>query len=65
VVWSLGVSRVGGTRTAVYSFFTPVTAALTGWLFLGEVLTLWLIAGAALIFWGIYLTRTGQSQVRA
>lgn len=58
VVWNLGVSRVGGARTAVYSNLTPVVATFTGWLFLGEAITLWVIGGAALIFWGIYLTRT-------
>lgn len=60
VVWNLGVSRVGGTRTAVYNNLTPVVAALTGWLFLEESITLWVIGGAALIFSGIYLTRTSQ-----
>ncbi|MDH7474649.1 MAG: DMT family transporter, partial [Anaerolineae bacterium] len=60
VVWNLGVSRVGGARTAVYNNLTPVVAALTGWLFLKETITLWVIGGAALIFSGIYLTRTGQ-----
>jgi drug/metabolite transporter (DMT)-like permease len=60
VVWNLGVSRVGGARTAVYNNLTPVVAALTGWLFLREAITLWVIGGAALIFAGIYLTRTGQ-----
>jgi len=58
VVWNLGVSRVGGARTAVYSNLTPVVATFTGWLFLGEAITLWVIGGAALIFTGIYLTRT-------
>lgn len=61
VVWNLGVSRVGGARTAVYNNLTPVVAALTGWLFLKETITLGVIGGAILIFLGIYLTRTGQS----
>ena len=61
VVWNLGVSRVGGARTAVYNNLTPVVAALTGWLFLGETITMWVIGGAVLIFSGIYLTRTGQN----
>jgi drug/metabolite transporter (DMT)-like permease len=62
VVWNLGVSRVGGTRTAVYNNLTPVVAALTGWLFLREAITLWVIGGAALIFAGIYLTRASSPQ---
>ncbi|MDY7040793.1 MAG: EamA family transporter [Chloroflexota bacterium] len=62
VVWNLGVSRVGGARTAIYNNLTPVVAALTGWLFLGEAITPWVIGGAALIFTGIYLTRSGRSQ---
>ncbi|MBC7250480.1 MAG: DMT family transporter [Anaerolineae bacterium] len=60
VVWNLGVSRVGGARTAVYNNLTPVVAAFTGWLFLEERITVGVIGGAALIFLGIYLTRSGQ-----
>lgn len=57
VIWNLGVSQVGGARTAVYSNLSPVIAAVFAWLTLGEAITAFMVAGAALIFLGIYLTR--------
>jgi len=61
VIWNLGVSRVGGARTAVYSNLSPVIATIFAWLTLGEAITAFMVAGAAMIFLGIYLTRrSGQ-----
>jgi len=56
-VWTNGVRKLGAARTAVYNNLTPVTAMVTGSLFLDETVT-WLQAtGAALIISGLYLTR--------
>lgn len=61
IIWNSGVSKVGGTRTAVYSNLSPVIATIFAWLTLGEAITAFMVAGAAMIFLGIYLTRrSGQ-----
>ena len=57
IIWNSGVSKVGGTRTAIYSNLSPVIATIFAWLTLGEVITAFMIVGAAMIFFGIYLTR--------
>jgi drug/metabolite transporter (DMT)-like permease len=58
LIWFRGVERLGPSRTALYSNFTPVVVALSAWPLLGEVPTLWQAAGAAGIFGGIIVTRT-------
>ena len=63
IIWNSGVSKVGGTRTAVYSNLTSVIAAIFAWLTLGEAITAFMVVGATMIFLGIYLTRkSGQRQ---
>jgi drug/metabolite transporter (DMT)-like permease len=58
--WYYGVSRVGPTRTAVYSNLTPVIALAVSWLTLGERLAPLQLAGAGTIVLGIYLVRRNQ-----
>jgi drug/metabolite transporter (DMT)-like permease len=61
IIWNSGVSKVGGTRTSVYSNLPPVIATIFAWLILGEAITAFTVVGAAMIFLGIYLTRkSGQ-----
>jgi drug/metabolite transporter (DMT)-like permease len=58
LIWYRGVQRLGPTRTALYSNFTPVVAMLAAWALLRETPTAWQIVGAAGIFAGLYLART-------
>jgi drug/metabolite transporter (DMT)-like permease len=58
--WYYGVSRVGPTRTAIYSNLTPVVALGTSSLALGEDIVPAQIAGAAVILLGIQLVRRGR-----
>lgn len=58
VLWNRGLERLGASRTAIYSNFTPVVALLAAWAALGETPTPWQLLGAAGIFGGIVLTRT-------
>lgn len=60
LIWYRGVERLGGTRTAVFSNFTPVVALATGALWLGETLTALSIAGASMVLGGIMLVRTDR-----
>ncbi len=60
IIWNMGVGKVGGARTAVYSNLVPVVGLITAWLTLGEHIFLLQIVGAVVIFVGIYLTRSGR-----
>lgn len=57
LLWYRGVSRLGGSRTAIYSNLTPVVALAAGALWLGEPLTMLSIVGAALVIGGVMLVR--------
>jgi len=58
LIWGHGIRRLGPSRTAMYSNFTPVVAMLAAWALLGERPTGWQVLGAGGIFTGIWLTRT-------
>jgi drug/metabolite transporter (DMT)-like permease len=58
--WYYAVSRVGPTRTSVYSNLTPVAALLIAWLALGEHISLRQIIGTTIILTSIYLVRTSR-----
>jgi drug/metabolite transporter (DMT)-like permease len=60
VLWSMGVQRLGGSRTALYANLIPVVALVIGGLFLAERLTLLQLAGAAGVVGGIALARLGE-----
>lgn len=57
LIWYRGVARLGATRTAFYSNFSPVVTLLAAWPLLGEIPTLWQILGAAGIFSSLALIR--------
>jgi drug/metabolite transporter (DMT)-like permease len=58
LIWYRGVERLGSTRTAFYSNFTPVVTLLSAWPLLGEEPTLWQLLGAACIFGALALIRS-------
>jgi drug/metabolite transporter (DMT)-like permease len=58
LIWFRGVQRLGASRTALYSNFTPVVVMLSAWPLLGERPTAWQMLGAAGIFTGLWLTRS-------
>ena len=58
LIYYRGVERLGATRTAFYSNFTPVVALLAAWPLLGEVPTIWQAFGAAGIFAALALIRS-------
>lgn len=55
--WNYGVSRLGSTRTSLYSNLTPALALVTAWLLLGETLTLIQLGGGLLALAGVALAR--------
>jgi len=58
LIWYRGVARLGATRTAFYSNFTPVVTLAAAWPLLGEVPTGWQVLGAAGIFGSLALVRS-------
>jgi len=58
LIWYRGVERLGATRTAFYSNFSPVVTLLAAWPLLHEIPTLWQILGAAGIFGSLAIVRS-------
>ncbi len=59
-LWSVGIRRIGSTRTAIYSNVTPIAAIAAGWLLLGDRLQPAQAIGAAVVVCGLLLTRRGR-----
>lgn len=58
LIWYRGVARLGATRTAFYSNFSPAITLLAAWPLLGEVPTAWQVLGAAGIFGSLAVVRS-------
>jgi drug/metabolite transporter (DMT)-like permease len=57
LIWYTAIERLGTTRTAVYSYLTPVIATVVAAAWLGEPITGNQLAGAGAILAGVALTR--------
>jgi drug/metabolite transporter (DMT)-like permease len=56
-IWYTGLQRLGGSRTSVYSYLTPVVAMIVAAFWLGEPVSTNQMAGAGAIFGGLLITR--------
>lgn len=56
-IWYTGLKRLGGSRTSVYSYLTPIVAMIVAAVWLGEPISFNQAAGAAAIFAGLLITR--------
>ena len=56
-IWYTGLQKLGGSRTSVYSYMTPVVAMVVAAIWLGEPISANQLAGAAAIFAGLLITR--------
>jgi drug/metabolite transporter (DMT)-like permease len=56
-IWYTGLKKLGGSRTSMYSYLTPVVAMIVAAIWIGEPITGNQIAGAAAIFAGLLITR--------
>lgn len=56
-IWYTGLQRLGGSRTSVYSYLTPVVAMIVAAIWLDEPIAANQIAGAAAILGGLLVTR--------
>lgn len=60
-IWYAGVEKLGAVKTAVFSYFNPVFAVLTGIILFGEQLNIYIVFGGLLAITGVYLTNRRQS----
>jgi drug/metabolite transporter (DMT)-like permease len=56
-IWYTGLKKLGGSRTSVYSYLTPIVAIVVAAIWLGEPISSNQVAGAAAIFAGLLITR--------
>jgi drug/metabolite transporter (DMT)-like permease len=56
-IWYTGLKRLGGSRTSVYSYLTPVVAMVVASVWLAEPISANQIAGAGAILAGLLITR--------
>jgi drug/metabolite transporter (DMT)-like permease len=56
-IWYTGLKKLGGSRTSVYSYLTPIVAMVVAAIWLGEPISFNQVAGAAAIFAGLLITR--------
>ncbi len=56
-IWYTGLQKLGGSRTSVYSYLTPVVAMAVAAFWLGEPIAANQLAGAGAIFAGLLITR--------
>lgn len=56
-IWYTGLKRLGGSRTSVYSYLTPVVAMVVAAIWLAEPISANQVAGAGAIFTGLLITR--------
>ena len=56
-IWYTGLQKLGGSRTSMYSYLTPIVAMVVAAIWLGEPISSNQVAGAAAIFTGLLITR--------
>jgi drug/metabolite transporter (DMT)-like permease len=56
-IWYTGLQKLGGSRTSVYSYLTPIVAIIVAAIWIGEPISTNQIAGAIAIFSGLLITR--------
>ena len=56
-IWYTGLKRLGGSRTSVYSYLTPIVAMVVAAVWLAEPISGNQVAGAGAIFAGLLITR--------
>lgn len=56
-IWYTGLKKLGGSRTSVYSYLTPVVAMVVAAVWLSEPISANQVTGAGAIFMGLLITR--------
>ncbi len=61
-VWAYALTKIGVSRTAVYSNLTPIVALFGGWLLLREVPAPGQIAGVLCVLTGVFIVRSTKHE---
>jgi probable blue pigment (indigoidine) exporter len=61
ILWFRGIAALGPASVAPLGFLSPMTAALLGWLVLGQELALQQIAGIVLVLVSVWLSQRAQA----
>jgi len=56
-IWYTGLKKLGGSRTSVYSYLTPIVAIVVAAMWLDEPISANQIMGAGAILGGLLITR--------
>ena len=56
-IWYTGLKKLGGSRTSMYSYLTPIVAMIVAAIWIGEPISGNQVAGASAIFAGLLITR--------
>ncbi len=56
-IWYTGLKKLGGSRTSVYSYLTPIVAMVVAAIWLAEPVSANQVAGAGAVFAGLLITR--------
>lgn len=62
-IWYLGISKIGAVKTAIFNYFNPIMATLSGILFFDEKLTIYTVLGGILVIAGVYVTNQKNSNL--
>lgn len=57
VLWNVGISKAGGSKTSIYSNVTPIISITCGVVFLHESFRFQQIIGVVLVFIGLYISK--------
>lgn len=60
-IWYLGISKIGAVKTAIFNYFNPIMATLSGILFFDDKLTIYIVLGGLLVIVGVYITNQKTS----
>ena len=59
-IWYTGLKKLGGSRTSIYSYLTPVVAMAVAAIWLSEPVSANQVAGAGVVYAGLLITRFGS-----
>lgn len=62
-IWYLGISKIGAVKTAIFNYFNPIMATVSGILFFDDKLTIYIIAGGVLVITGVYVTHKNNKTI--
>ena len=57
-IWYLGIAKIGAVKTAIFNYFNPIMATLSGIFFFDDKLTVYIVVGGLFVILGVYITQS-------